>query len=298
MTEQKKLPRIDCVDSLKREIADRLVGFGIEPSEAGVEADMIVENIFDLTVSQQLTTGELSLDGQHVDRLDTVIGARKKRVPIQYILEEAYFMGLKLIVRPGVFIPRPDTETLVEVSIEKLKQQFPGSQRLELLEIGVGSGAIAVSLLHLIGNVNVVALDVSDAALAAADENARLHNVSVRLRLKREPQWWTINQRFHAIISNPPYIPRSQASGLQPEVELHEPEAALYGTDEDGLGFYRKICQTARDVIHRSGGFIAVEVGDGQAQPVRALFEGAGFSDVQTHDDLNGIARVVSAVCV
>jgi release factor glutamine methyltransferase len=290
-----RLPRGQSLNAIKKVICIRLMSIGIEEGEAGAECDIMIEHVSGMRPSQQMISLAGKLNEEQLDKLDTILSAREKRIPIQYILEETYFMGLKLKVRPGVFIPRPDTETLVEVSLKKLNQIYAGSSnKIALLEIGVGSGAIAVSLLKAMSNLDVVAVDVSEDALAVSRENAVSHKVDGRLILKQEPNWWTIDQRFQALVSNPPYIPLHQKETLQPEVGLHEPELALFGTDEDGLGFYRQICQTADNVLDRNG-FIAVEVGDEQAEAVRLLFIEAGFGEVETHNDLIGIARVVTA---
>lgn len=282
--------------SIKREIVARLVSFGIDEDEASAETSIMIEYVSQLRPSQQLLAMQEPLSEQQLVQLDTIIGERAKRVPIQYILEEAYFMGLKLKVQAGVFIPRPDTETLVEVSEKNFKKLF-AEKPFSLLEIGVGSGAISVSLLNLFCNLDVVAVDVSEKALAISAENARTHGVDSRLTLKQESQWWTLGQRFNALVSNPPYIPRHQETSLQVEVAKYEPELALYGTDEDGLGYYRQIGELARSVLHPELGFLAVEVGDGQAHDVKTIFEQSGFSNIEVHDDLCQIPRVVSASC-
>ena len=290
-----KLSRQKDLGFVKREIIAKLISFGVDEDEASAEASIMVEYVSQLRPSQQLLQMRVVLSEEQLSRLDTIIGARSERVPIQYILEEAYFMGLKLKVRPGVFIPRPDTETLVEVSAKKLKKHFP-DKRISLLEIGVGSGAISVSLLTMLRNLDVVALDVSDDALAVAAENAKTHGVDARLTLKKESQWWTLGRSFDALVSNPPYIPRHEEKSLQVEVAKHEPELALYGTDDDGLGYYRQFGKLAANVLTAPIGFIAVEVGDGQAQDVREIFQQSGFSNIELHDDLCKIPRVVSAL--
>ncbi|MDZ4837606.1 MAG: peptide chain release factor N(5)-glutamine methyltransferase [Candidatus Melainabacteria bacterium] len=289
------LSRVDDLGFIKREIAARLISFGIEEEEASAEASIMIEHVAHLRPSQQLLSMRVKLSEEQLVRLDTILGARAERVPIQYILEEAYFMGLKLKIKPGVFIPRPDTETLVEVTVKNLKKLFPDKQ-ISLLEIGIGSGAIAISLLTMMRNLEVVAVDVSDQALAISAENAKTHGVDSRLKLIKESQWWTVGRGFHALVSNPPYIPRHQEPTLQLEVAKHEPELALYGTDEDGLGYYRQIGAQIGSVLDLERGFVAVEVGDGQAQDVQSIFQQSGFADIEMHNDLCQIPRVVSGL--
>ncbi len=281
-------------ETVKKLVCENLVSFGIEAEEAAAELDIMIEFLTGLRRSQIMLGANVELNEEQLVQLDSFVDKREQRIPIQYILEETYFMGLRLKVRQGVFIPRPDTETLVEVSLAKLKQLYE-QERIWMLEIGSGSGAIPVSLLKNLPNLRAVSLDVNKLALAVSRENAVLHEVDWRLELVHESQWWKIGRKFQALITNPPYIPRHQQATLQPEVGLHEPELALFGTDDDGLGFYRQICAHAEDVVV-TGGLIAVEVGDDQGEPVRQLFCDAGFAAVQTHKDLNGIVRVVSAL--
>lgn len=288
-----RFTRGQSLKAIKRLICKALVSFGVEESESEAESIIMIESVTGMRPSQHMMSERVTFTEEQLSRLDSILDSREKRIPIQYILGETYFMGLRLNIRPGVFIPRPDTETLVEVSVRKLKELF-AEQNISMLEIGSGSGAIPVSLLHALKNLQAVSLDVSDIALSVSRENAVLHKVVDRLVLKQESEFWKIGERFNALISNPPYIPRHQESSLQPEVGLHEPHAALFGTDEDGLGFYRLICKHAHEVLTPTG-FIAVEVGDDQGDAVRDLFIDAKFSDVEMHKDLNGLVRVVSA---
>jgi release factor glutamine methyltransferase len=291
-----RFSREQSLQTVKDAVCENLVSYGIEPDEALAEWNIVLEYLTGLRPSQIMLGAPVELSEKQLQLLDTFLDKRKQRIPIQYILEEAYFMGLRLKVRAGVFIPRADTETLVEVAVKKLIQLF-GQEEIAMLEIGSGSGAIPVSLLKLLPNLHAVSLDVNKLALVVASENAVLHHVEHRLDLVEESEWYRIGKRFHALISNPPYIPRHQQATLQPEVGLHEPELALFGTDEDGLGFYRQISEHANQVV-QPGGLIAVEVGDDQGQPVHDLFCNAGFAAVQTHKDLNGLIRVVSCLTV
>ncbi|MBX9670002.1 MAG: peptide chain release factor N(5)-glutamine methyltransferase [Candidatus Obscuribacterales bacterium] len=277
--------------SLKNEMSAQLVRFGIELEEALTECDMMIEHILGLSRSAQLAALDALVDDVQLTRLMEMIDARRLRMPIQYILGEAYFMGLKLKVRSGVFIPRPDTETVVECVIEKMKGVRSPSKALE---IGVGSGAIAISLLKNLDELEVVAVDASPVALETTAENAATHGVSERLTLFREETWWTVSDKFQLLVSNPPYIPRHQTKDLQPEVGLYEPELALFGTGEDGLGFYRDIASNGCNVLDANGAFVVVEVGDHQAKDVAAIFANAGFLDVECLQDLTGMERVVS----
>lgn len=278
------------IGDLGKTLMDRLVAAGIDSREAVREIDLIVQHVTGWTVAQQHLHATEPLSADIIESALGICEQRCKRVPLQYVLGEAWFMGLRFAVRPGVLIPRSDTETLVEVALNYLKR----FKTPFIVDAGTGSGAIAVSLARLNDEVRVIALDTSSAALEIAVENARLNGVSDRIKFELS-DWRTYKSsfKFHAIISNPPYIPVSQVSTLAPEVADHEPREALFGLDTDGLGFYRSFIP--EHVI--SGGFIAVEVGHGQADAVSRIFESAGWCDLQLHYDLNKIPRVVSAFC-
>lgn len=284
-----RIVRGQSLGDIKKEIAKWLVSFGIEPDEARTEAEIMVEHVISMSRSQQFICKDLPLSETQLSKIDSMLNHRRKRVPIQYLTEEAYFMGLTFKIRRGVFIPRPDTEALVEIAMKNLSQLFSQKSKLRVLEIGVGSGAICVSLLKKMPDLEIVGIDLSDAALALTRENAAHHQVLDRLKLIRSSKWWEVEERYDAIVSNPPYIPLSQSAGLQPEVGLHEPKEALFGGDDDGLSFYRELAERARVP------YIAVEVGDGQADAVCDLFKQKSFEDVASHKDLNGLPRVVTA---
>ncbi len=209
---------------------------------------------------------------------------RARREPLQYILGTQEFMGLEFAVSPAVLIPRHDTEVLVE---EGLKRAKGGSR---ILDIGVGSGCIAVALAKQLPDAEVSGGDESAEALAVAEKNAVRHGVTVRLRQGSLLAPF-LGERFDLIVSNPPYIPTADLAGLQPEVRDFEPRGALDG-GADGLDFYRAIIPAAVD--HLTGdGWLLVEVGIGQADEVRPLFAMAGFTEIFTARDPAGIDRVV-----
>jgi release factor glutamine methyltransferase len=216
-----------------------------------------------------------------------VVARRARREPLQYILGTQEFMGLEFVVTPAALIPRHDTETLV---VEAVKR---GGTAKRVLDIGVGSGCIAVALAKLLPDAVVCGVDQSAAAIDLAVRNAALHGVVVTLVQGSlfEPLG---GERFDLIVSNPPYIPTAELATLQPEVREHEPRGALDG-GADGLDFYRAIISSAPDHLH-AGGWLLVEVGMGQAESVLALFAKAGkFCEFFTAKDPGGIDRVVGA---
>lgn len=276
---------------LKRDLIAALKAAGIEESEARREVELIIEQVTGWKLARQIMMSDKTLDNAFLEQIQSFAERRLKREPLQYILGETGFMGLTLACRPGVLIARADTETLVEVALTLLK---PVKNPL-VADIGCGSGAIAIALLKSRPDCSVVALDVSAAAVDLTLENARRHEVLERLVLERR-DWldWQPQRRFCALLANPPYIPRASAASLAPEVAHFEPDLALFGKDRDGLGFYRELSRRGASFL-LDGGFIAVEVGDGQAEDVGKIFGSAGWLSPQLHMDLNKLPRVVSA---
>ncbi len=215
---------------------------------------------------------------------------RAKRIPLQQILGKAEFFSLPFKVTPQVLIPRPETEVLVESLIERLQDRPSPS----ILDLGTGSGAIAVALAHTLPACEVVASDLSAEALRVARENARLNRVDRSLAFVRGDLLSPFCPRpiFHAIVSNPPYICSGDLPGLQPEVREFEPRAALDG-GPDGLRYSRTIVSQAASHLH-PGGWLALEVGDDQAVRVANLFH-SSFEKPETVRDLTGVERVLLA---
>jgi release factor glutamine methyltransferase len=264
---------------------------GIVSSEAQREADLIIEHATGWRKARQMAEPEALLTPQSLAVIADIEKGRRRRMPLQYLLGEQYFMGLRFKVREGVLIPRADTETLVELALEFLA---PLSAPV-FADIGTGSGCIAISILHALPAARAYAVDVSPVALAVAAENAQSLGVSSRLTLI-ECHWadFHAGQLLDAIVCNPPYIPLSQASALLPEVGVFEPKQALFDADEDGLGFFRRLSVGAQAHL-RVGGLLAVETGCDQGESVSALFRTTGWKEVGTTLDLNGIIRCVAA---
>lgn len=217
---------------------------------------------------------------------------RANREPIQYILGTQEFLGLEFRVTPDVLIPRLDTEVLVEVAVAHLRGMEVVAPRIA--DIGTGSGAIAVGVAHLLPGAQVVAVDLSPAALAVARANAERLGVADRVAFRQGDLLAPLTgERLAAILSNPPYIPAAEMPGLDPEVREFEPQLALT-PGGDGLECYRRLVAGAPDLL-APGGLLAVEVGIGQAQAVAGLFRDAGLA-VQVHLDTAGIERVVCGV--
>ncbi|WP_432822015.1 peptide chain release factor N(5)-glutamine methyltransferase [Trichloromonas sp.] len=226
----------------------------------------------------------LSADEQAVFRQQ--VSRRARREPVQYILGETEFWSLALRVSPDVLIPRADTEVLVEEALKK------GAGACSLLDVGTGSGAIAVALASELPEARIEAVDLSSAALAVASDNARRHGVDGRIVFREADLYGLNGGPFDLILSNPPYIPTGDMADLMPEVRDFEPQLALRGGDDDGLAAYRSLAAASARLLH-PGGWLLVEVGIGQADAVRRLFEQAGLSELYVRDDYAGVPRVV-----
>lgn len=226
------------------------------------------------------------LEESELSAYRALVVRRAKREPLQYILGETEFWSLPFSVSPAVLIPRSDTEVLVEEAL-----RLAGGHRV--LDVGTGSGAIAVALAHELADAQVVALDISPEALAVADSNARRNCVDDRITFLQGDLAHLPKGPFDLIVSNPPYIRTADVEGLMPEVRDFEPRQALVG-GLDGLNPYRALATQACFCLV-PGGWLLVEVGIDQASDVQQLFADAGLKDVFCRDDYGGVPRVVGA---
>ena len=220
---------------------------------------------------------------------------RNAGYPLQYITNSQEFMGLEFYVREGVLIPRPDTETLVELIINMSKDKF-NHEELKILDIGTGSGAIAVSLAYYLKNSVVTAIDISDTAVETANINIDKHNLN-NIKVIKGNIFEDIlsGEKFHIVVSNPPYIERDAIKNLQAEVSIFEPKIALDG-GVDGLDYYRRIVEIYKK-IHEKDGVLAVEIGCAQKDSVEDIFMNSKlFKTIKTYRDLSGKYRVVSGM--
>ncbi len=214
-----------------------------------------------------------------------MVRRRARREPLQYILEKAEFWSLPLRVSPAVLVPRADTEVLVEEALRV------GSGAETILDVGTGSGAIALALASELPRARVEGIDLSSEALAIAQENARQHQLHERVVFCRGDLRALPQGPWGLIVSNPPYIPAAEIGALMPEVRDYEPRLALDG-GPDGLDAYRLLASQATGSL-APGGWLVVEVGIGQAQAVSELFLQSGLSNIFTRSDYAGVVRVV-----
>jgi release factor glutamine methyltransferase len=207
---------------------------------------------------------------------------------VAYILGEREFWGLPFEVTPDVLIPRPDTELIVE---EALAAFGGGQPPATLIDVCTGSGCLAVTLAREFGGADVIATDISEAALDVARRNAQRHQVGARIAFLAGDLLDGIATPADLIVSNPPYVARRDAATLAPEVRDHEPHVALFAGD-DGLDVYRRLLPAGRARLTRSGKLV-LELGLNQADAVVDLAEAAGLRLEHTRQDLQGITRTV-----
>ena len=278
-------PRTECWTVLKilQWTADYFRGKEIE--SARLDAELLLSATLKMDRVSLYVNFERPLNADELSSYREKVQRRASREPIQYILAETEFWSLPFNVNPAVLIPRADTEVLVEEALKRM------DGCCGVLDIGTGSGAIAIALAHEMPEIYVTAIDCSEKALEVARGNARRNGVEDRVAFLAGDLKSLPPGPYDVIVSNPPYIPSRDWEQLMPEVRDHEPRLALDGGD-DGLEAYRRIAVQAVQILSPDG-WLLVEVGIDQATVVSALFRAAGLTEVLQRDDYAGIPRVV-----
>ena len=264
----------------------RLDAAGIEGPV--IDARLLVEAAAEASRTDIIADPQRLLTDAQAATLDDYVARRERREPVSHILGRKGFWKIMLAVNSHVLTPRPDTETVVERALRHL----PEDRAVSVLDLGVGSGAILLSILAERPAAKGLGVDVSEEALAVARENAANLGLAGRTVLLRSD--WTTglgDDSFDLVVSNPPYIPSDDIEGLEPEVRDHEPRLALDG-GSDGLDAYRLLAPEILRVL-KPGGRFAVEIGHDQARAVEALFQAAGADHIETAKDLSNRDRVV-----
>jgi release factor glutamine methyltransferase len=263
---------------------------GPHPERARRDAESLLLHLFGKSKAWLLAHVDDDFAGCSAIRYEALLQRRLAGEPIQYITGEAEFYGLPFRVTRDVLIPRPETELLIEKTLE-LAAQF---QQPRIVDIGTGSGAIAITLAHRLPDARVTTIDVSESALVIARENAERNGIASRIRfLQGDLLSPAANEQFDIVVSNPPYVPITDLDTLAVEVRDHEPALALFAGN-DGLDIYRRLIPGAHASLVPNG-FIALEIGFGQSQAIQALLADAGFSRIEFIPDLQGILRVAVA---
>ena len=251
--------------------------------QARLDAELLLAHTLGCTRMDLYLAFEKPLNEAERGRYRELVRRRaKERVPVAYLVERREFWSLPFRVTPDVLIPRPETETLVQVALDRKPRRA--------LELGVGSGCVSGALLRELPDLSIVAVDVSPAALELARENLAALGVLDRVELVLADGLGDVSGAFDLVVSNPPYVETDTLAGLAPELR-HEPRLALDG-GPDGLAAIRQLCAEAPARLERPG-WLALELGQGQAPVVADLLRAAGAAEVETFPDLAGIARVV-----
>lgn len=262
---------------------------GIESAHR--EAEWLLAAILQTDRANLYLMRERRLQKNERAQFEEFLNRRLKREPLQYILGACEFYGFEFAVTPAVLIPRPETELLVEKVVE-MASQFEAPQ---IIDLGTGSGCIAISLAKLITKAHVVAIDISAAALDIAQVNAGKLGVGERIEFRLMDMTQTEpllhDAQFDLVVSNPPYVLEAERASLQPEVRDWEPVEALYVKD-DGLKFYRCIVDYCKKHL-RTGGWVACEMASQRCTAIEKLFREADFREVQIIQDLAGFERHV-----
>ena len=282
--------------NLYREIKNILTEGGMPDGEAKAIALMLLERVLGLPTAKALIADGKSM----LCRRQNILGLAARisqGEPVQYVLGETDFCNLTLKVKPGILIPRPETEELVHWIVENVNPSTPTSQ--QILDIGTGSGCIAIALAKKLEHAEVEAWDISDVAIEVAKENAERNHVQLKIRKvdvlsPLNPQLSTLNP-YDLIVSNPPYVCEEEAQEMERNVLEHEPKLALFVPDNDPLLFYRQIGALGQQIL-KPQGRLFFEINRRFGQEVLNLLKGMGYSEVELRQDTWGNDRMIKAI--
>ncbi|MBN9553837.1 MAG: peptide chain release factor N(5)-glutamine methyltransferase [Alphaproteobacteria bacterium] len=270
------------IRDLLHDAAARLSAAGVPG--ARLDARILLAHAMNVTRDELIAAGRPPT-ADEASQFASLLARRLAREPIAYITGRKEFWSLDFAVGPGVLVPRPDTETLVEAAIALFADRHAA---LRIADLGTGSGAILVALLKELPGARGIGFERSGQALTFARANLESHGLAARGEIAAE-DWNTASGPFDLVVSNPPYIPTADIDGLEPEIRLYEPRAALDG-GPDGLDAYRNLSSLLPDLLC-PGGTALLELGEGQTQRVKSLFQGLQVRQIVP--DLAGISRVL-----
>jgi len=274
---------------------------GIESARA--DAEILTGEILGLSrgeLAVKAITG-FEISPSDLERIKSLAAKRAERVPLQHLTGKAYFRNLELAVGPGVFVPRPETEGVAQIGIDALnlwveRAKSIGTERVIAVDLGTGSGAIALSMATEVPKAKIFAVELSHEAMPWTKQNFEKYGIAVDAELRQgdlADAFQDLNGQVSVVVSNPPYIP-DEMIPVYPEVHLHDPKLALYG-GPDGLDLIRKVSKTAQRLLV-SGGTLVIEHADIQSQEVVQLLLADGWNLVEARQDFNLRFRSVSAV--
>jgi release factor glutamine methyltransferase len=267
------------------DISRRLATAGVERARA--EAEMMVRAAAGLSTEELIRDPELLLSEDQARRCDGWAARRAAREPLPYLVGKTEFFSRTFLTSPAAIVPRPETEILAKAALERARAIGASLA----VDVGTGSGVLAVTLAREVVGLRVVATDISLDALRLAARNGELHGVSARVLPVCCDLLAAVDRPVDCVVANLPYIARDDFAGLEPEVRDYEPRIALDG-GMDGLGMIRRLSVQVCDHLHK-GGFAALEVGAGQAAEASKLLTRGGLCEIEVLPDYAGIARVV-----
>lgn len=261
-------------------------------------ADLVIEHITSLPRMEQVKDKKSYLTCEQLESIDNITERLKKNEPVQYVLGEAWFGGMKFKVNKNVLIPRPETEELVDWIVKEINTQYSMlNVQCSIIDIGTGSGCIPIALKKKLPQANLAAIDVCSEALFTAIENATELEAEVDFKLLDfldELKWNELGQ-FNIIVSNPPYVKQSEVQTIHERVKNFEPHQALFVPDNDALLFYRKISDFAKTHL-LPGGSLFVEINEALGKDVASLFSEKEFTHIELRKDMQGKDRMVKAI--
>jgi release factor glutamine methyltransferase len=261
--------------------------------------DLVLEHITSMPRSEQVKSKLAYLTCTQLEAIDLITERLKNNEPVQYVLGEAWFAGMKFKVNKNVLIPRPETEELVDWVIKESQKSNPDSYRdksQNILDVGTGSGCIPITIKKKLARASVSAIDICSEALFVATENAIDHNTDIDfilLDFLDEEKWRELGQ-FDIIVSNPPYVKQSETQTMHERVMNFEPHLALFVPDNDALVFYRKLADFSLTHL-KPGGRLFVEINEALGEMVVNLIRSVGFGNVELKKDMQGKDRLVVA---
>lgn len=260
--------------------------------EAALDARLLVEHFTGTDRADAITDPQRSVSEEHAEAVLAALARRIGGEPVHRIVGAREFYGMRLTLSPGTLEPRPDTEALVDLILPFVRAAADRHGTCHILDLGTGTGAVALALLSQEPRAQAVGADISEDALATAAINADMTGNTGRFQAVRSHWYSEIEGRFHIIVSNPPYITSKDVLSLEREVRDHDPLAALDG-GPDGLAAYRVIAAGAAQYLEE-GGIAAVEIGHDQSEAAAGIFAAAGFRSAGSAKDLAGVVRALA----
>lgn len=279
------------LSSLRKAFFDSLSGWYPE-EEIGSFFYLLLEEYLQLSRMDFALNPEKETPSEYFGKFEEAIIRLRNHEPIQYVIGHEMFFDLKFFVSPATLIPRPETEDLVRLVLNEAKEIK--KDRISILDIGTGTGCIAISIAKNLKNAEVDAMDVSESALEIAEKNAKYNEVKINFIEDDVLSVDELFKKYDFIISNPPYVRESEKERMEKNVLLHEPETALFVKDEDPLVFYRKITSLAKLYLLQQGKLF-FEINEYLGEELVEMIESFGFSKVKLIEDLYGKNRFIEA---